>query len=348
MTAHGGTAGGTARSTGGVAVEVPASCANLGPGFDAFAVAVDLRLVAEATGRTDCRVLPEGEGAGEVPTGDDNLLWRALVASCDWFGAAVPDVSVRVRSAIPLERGLGSSAAAAVAGAALARALTGAGGRDEDLVDLVAALEGHADNAAAAVLGGLVAVVDGVPRRLRPSAALRPVLCVPAARSSTAAARRLLPASVPLRDAAANGARAALVLAGLAGLVPWEPAVMRDALHEPPRLAAMAGSGALVAALRDAGIGACLSGAGPSVLAVVRAAAGGDATAEAAEAADVDGDIADVARVRTVVGDVADDGWRVVPAAWDVHGATARHRAPSPPLRPPYAAAPGTPPGRRW
>jgi homoserine kinase len=253
-----------------VGIEVPASSANLGPGFDAFAVALDVTLTVWTTDREDRRVIAEGDGAEELPADDGNLIWRAFSAYCDWADVAVPDVSLRSRNAIPLERGMGSSAAAAVAGVALARAVTRAGGRDANLVRLAAELEGHADNAGAAVLGGLVVVVGGEARRLEPTEALRPVVCIPTARQSTEEARGLLPASIPLADAAANGARAAVTLAGLCGAMAFDPAAMADVLHEPARLGAMPGSGALVAALRERGIGACLSGAGPTVLAVVR------------------------------------------------------------------------------
>lgn len=287
-----------------VGVEVPASSANLGPGFDALAVALDLRLAVWTAEPGEARVLTEGEGADEVPTGDDNLIWRALAAYCDGAGVGVPEVSLRVRNPIPLARGMGSSAAATVAGLALGRALTGAGGRDEDLVALAAQLEGHADNAAAAVLGGLCVVVDGVPHRLEPTDALRPVLCIPATRQSTAEARGLVPATIGVPEAAANGARAALVLAGLSGATAWQPEAMRDVLHEPARLAAMARSGALVACLRGQGVAACLSGAGPSVLAVVSSARDGQ----------------EVAAVREAV----DEGWTVMPLRWDRAGAAAR------------------------
>ncbi len=264
-----------------VGVAVPATSANLGPGFDAFAVALDLHLTVWTTDREDRRVVAGGAGAEELPTDDDNLVWQALLAYCERFGAGVPDVSLAADNGIPLERGMGSSAAAAVAGVALGRALTGAGGRDRDLIELAARLEGHPDNAAAAVLGGLVVCHGGTVTRLDPTDRLRPVLCVPLARQSTAAARALRPASVLLADAAANGARAAVVLAGLAGAVAWDPTAMRDVLHEPARLGAMVRSGALVAALRDAGVGACLSGAGPAVLAVVPSG-GEDAVTRAA------------------------------------------------------------------
>jgi homoserine kinase len=250
-------------------VEVPASSANLGPGFDAFAVALDVTLVVETTALGERRVVAQGDGAAELPADEGNLIWRAFAAYCDWAGVATPEVGLRTRNDIPLERGMGSSAAAAVAGVALARAVTGGGGRDADLVRLAATLEGHADNAAAAVLGGLCVVVDGTPHRLEPTDALRPVVCVPRSRQSTTEARGLLPEKVAHADAAANGARAAVVLAGLAGAMAFDPAAMTDVLHEPPRLAAMGETGRLVAALRGDGFAACLSGAGPTVLAVV-------------------------------------------------------------------------------
>lgn len=285
-------------------VEVPASSANLGPGFDALAVALDLTLVVEAVPDAGTRVLAEGLGAEELDGGEGNLIWRAFAAACRRGGADVPAISIRARNHIPLERGLGSSAAAAVAGAALARAVTGAGLSDDDLIALAAELEGHPDNAAAAVLGGLVVAVDGRSCRLEPTDRLRPVVCIPHARQSTEAARGMVPAQVPLADAAANGARAAVVLAGLCGAMAFEPAAMTDVLHEPARLAAMPETGRLVSALRAEGIGACLSGAGPSVLAVLP----------------VDDESA-LGAVR----EAARDGWDVKPVRW--HRAGARQRS---------------------
>ena len=258
-----------------VGVAAPATSANLGPGFDAFAVALDLQLQVRTSRRGERRVQTSGEGAGELPADEGNLLWRALVAFCDWAGAPVPDVSLRVDNPIPLERGLGSSAAAVVAGLAVGRAFCGTG-TDEQLIELATGFEGHADNAAAAVLGGLVVAVDGHVQRLEPASALRPLVAIPAARQSTSAARRALPTHLELDVAAANTARGALTLAGLAGTVALHPPMMRDALHEPTRLAMMPDSGRLVQRLRGSGLAACLSGAGPSVLAVVPS---GDQTA---------------------------------------------------------------------
>lgn len=285
----------------GIGVEVPASSANLGPGFDALAVALDVTLVVQAVPRQDQRVVAEGLGAQELPAGDENLVWRGVDAYCERFGLAVPDVSLRSVNAIPLERGMGSSAAAAVAGVVLARAMLDAGGTDADLVALAAALEGHPDNAAAALLGGLVVCADGLARRLEPSSRLRPVVCIPTERQSTSIARGVLPEHVALRDAAANAGRTAMVLAGLSGATAWEPSVMHDVLHEPPRFEVMAASGALVHRLRNQRIGACLSGAGPTVLAVV--------------AVD-EPDEVDIVRAS------AGEGWDVRPARWHRRGAS--------------------------
>lgn len=286
----------------GIGVTVPASSANLGPGFDALAVALDRYLTVHVVASEPSeRVTLSGEGAQELPTDERNRVWQALAAYCDWAGTAVPDVGLHAHSDIPLERGLGSSAAAAVAGVALGRALTGGTATDADLLQLAAAFDGHADNAAAALLGGLVVVLDGQAHRLQPSEALRPVVVVPAGRQSTEQARGLLPAQVPLAEAAANSARAALVVAGLAGACALDAAAFFDVLHEPARLAAMPATGEAVAALRDRGVPACLSGAGPSVLAVTAT-----------------GDAEQVEAVRQVVG----GEWDVTGHRWDRAGAS--------------------------
>ena len=257
-------------------VQVPATTANLGPGFDAFGLGLDLHLVVDTMPRTDQseRVLTSGDGADELASGDDNLVWRSLVAFCDNHSVPVPDVALRARTSIPLERGLGSSSAAIVAGLALGRALTGVAVGDRDLVAEAARIEGHPDNVAPALLGGLVACATGddgtlVVRRINPAAYLRPVVLVPTERQATSAARAVLPDALPRADATVQAARAGHVLGALAGSWPIDVRVAGDRLHEPPRFAVMARSGEVVAALRDAGIHAWLSGAGPSVAAVV-------------------------------------------------------------------------------
>lgn len=290
-----------------VRVRVPASSANLGPGFDVLAVAVDLHIDVLAAPYDGRRVIAAGEGTADVPDGDDNLVWRAMCAFCDAHGAAVPQVTLYCTNEIPLQRGLGSSAAAAVAGLALARRLTQTAVGNQVLIDLAAEMEGHADNAAAAVLGGLVVAGGGTARRFEPSRSLRPILCVPEARSSTSAARRLLPEGVAMPTVVDTVRRSALVLAGLTGIAAWDPAVMHDVIHEPPRLEAMPGSQRLIDAARDAGLAACLSGAGPAVLVVV-----------------TNDDHVTADRLATIAG----GGWRVEPLRWDRAGARVDARTP--------------------
>jgi homoserine kinase len=290
-----------------VGVSVPATSANLGPGYDAFGVALDIPLVAVAGPPGDRRVLARGQGAADLPDGDDNLVWQALLAWCAHAGTAPPDVSITVDSRIPLQSGMGSSSAAAVAGLLLGRALTGGSAGTGALLDLATAFEGHPDNAAAAIAGGLVvALPGGRVHRATPTPALRPVLVVVDQRQSTSAARSVLPSAVPLAVAAANGARATAVFAGLAGLLPLDARDVVDALHEPARLPLMPTTAAVVEALRAEGIPCALSGSGPTVLAVLPAR-----------------DEAAVERVRSVVAEAAAGGaaTEVVPAGWDLAGA---------------------------
>lgn len=258
-----------------VAVRVPATTANLGPGFDALGAALTRYLYAGIVDDDqDVRVRTEGEGAGEVATGDDNLVWRSFVTFCDHAGVAVPDVRLRVRNEIPLERGLGSSSAAIVGGLALARAATHAEVGDLDLVGIASAIEGHPDNVAPAVLGGFVACAqtddgDLVVRRAQPAAAVI-VVAVPGDRQNTGEARAALPDALTRGDAATQAARAAHVAAGLLGMWPVDARLAGDLLHEPSRFGAMPRSSELVHAMRADGAQAWLSGAGPTVAAVAR------------------------------------------------------------------------------
>jgi homoserine kinase len=274
------------------AVTVPATTANLGPGFDAYGLALrDPRvgtgpdrgvasLVVRSLPRAEVadRVVCAGEGAREVAAGDDNLIWSSFVAFCEAHDVTVPDVALRVDNAIPLERGLGSSSAAIVAGLTLARALTtdtvDRPVGDLDVVRLADRLEGHPDNVAPAVLGGLVACATDaqgelVVRRVDPGPTLRPVVLVPTTRQATTSARGVLPETVTRQDASLQAARAGHVLAALVGVWPADVGATVDLLHEPARAAAMPITGALIDRLREAGVHAWLSGAGPSVAAVL-------------------------------------------------------------------------------
>ena len=257
-------------------VQVPATSANLGPGYDAYGVALDLHLVARSLPRDaqEPRVRVSGEGAEDLPTGDDNLVWQAFVRFCDHVEVAVPDVALEAVNRIPLERGLGSSSAAIVAGLTLARALTGVPVGDRALVPLASDLEGHPDNVAPALLGGLVVCSRDdagtvVVRRINPAPPLRPVVLVPPTRQSTTDARAVLPDHLAAADVAVQAGRAGHVLGAFTGLWPVDPRLSGDLLHEPARRHVMGPSTALLAALRADGVHAWLSGAGPTVAVAV-------------------------------------------------------------------------------
>ena len=257
-------------------VRVPASAANLGPGFDAFGLALDLHdevTVTVVPGGLSITV--EGEGAADVPRDERHLVLRALRAACGRAGAAPPGLEIACRNRIPHGRGLGSSAAAIVAGLLLGRALGTDGGRRLDTLDLLrlaTEIEGHPDNVAACLLGGLTVAwrgADGVRAVPLPVAAdLTPVVLVAPAPVSTDAVRRLLPSSVPHGDAAANAVRAALLVEALARRPDLLLDATEDRLHQPYRAGAMPDTAALVTRLRAGGIPAVVSGAGPSVLAL--------------------------------------------------------------------------------
>ena len=286
-----------------VAVKVPATSANLGPGFDCMGLALDLWdevSVHATTGPTS--VVVEGEGAGNVEQGEDNLVVRALRLALDRVG-----VRMHCTNRIPHSRGLGSSASAIVAGVTLARALIGDAdvlGRQE-ILEIGSHMEGHPDNVAPAVFGGATvswmneetSEVGSV--RLTPPEGIDPVAFIPDFELRTAAARAALPATVPHGDASFNVARGALLAAILSGGAQASGGVnlhallmeaTRDRLHQEQRRAAMEPSLALVDWLRGAGFAAVVSGAGPTVLSLEKMGA-------------------DIRR------DAAGAGWRVVPLA---------------------------------
>ncbi len=274
--------------TGPVTVIVPATSANLGPGFDALGLALDL--VDEVTAEVvpdGYRVEVTGEGAGEVPTGADHLIVATMLTTFDRMSVArPPGLRLFCRNRIPHARGLGSSSAAIVAGITLARGLvdrrtndaTRSAGAwtDAAALALAAELEGHPDNVAPCLLGGFTiawTARDGAHAvRLTPAAAVTPVVYVPAARGLTAQARAALPARVPHRDAVFNTGRAALLVHALTAAPELLLAATEDRLHQPYRAPSMPETALLVAHLRDAGVPAFVSGAGPSVLALVNAA----------------------------------------------------------------------------
>ncbi len=261
---------------GPVRVSVPATSANLGPGFDTLGLALDLRdtLEAEVTG-SGLLVEVDGHGAGEVPLDESHLVVRAMRATFELLGQQPAGLRLSCTNVIPHARGLGSSSAAIVGGVWLARELV-AGGRllldDAGLLDLAARLEGHPDNVAPALLGGFVISgqdADGgfwaVPGSVDPR--ISAVVLVPSEPVSTEAARGLLPRQVPHADAAANSGRAALLVAALSGGPEHLLRATEDLLHQQYRRPAMPESLALIETLRADGVPAVVSGAGPTVLA---------------------------------------------------------------------------------
>lgn len=258
-----------------VRVSVPATSANLGPGFDSLGLALDLRDELEAEvldGGLEIEV--EGVGADDVPRDATHLVVRSMHAAFDRLGIRPPGLRLHCRNVVPHARGLGSSSAAIVAGVVLARGLVRDGEErldDDGLLSLAADLEGHPDNVAPALLGGLRVCGrddDGWYAAAAPVADdLGAVVLVPPTPVSTEAARGLLPASVPHADAAANSGRAALLVAALAGDRSQLLRGTRDLLHQDYRRPAMAASVDLVHALRAEGVPAVVSGAGPTVLA---------------------------------------------------------------------------------
>ncbi|MCC8250995.1 homoserine kinase [Saccharothrix luteola] len=255
-----------------VRVTVPASTANLGSGFDALGMALGLydELDFAVTGG-GLEVEVSGAGADGVPTDDSHLVVRAFRRACELVEIEVPGLRLTCRNTIPHARGLGSSAAAVVAGVAAAFALAGTE-LDTTALQLAANFEGHADNAAASMFGGVV--ITWTQRysfraaRVRPHPGVMPVVLVPEAESSTKTTRGLLPDEVPHDHAAFAVGRAALAVHALS----TDPSLLLDALddvlHEPYREPAWPATTRLVRSLREAGVPAAVSGAGPTVLAL--------------------------------------------------------------------------------
>ncbi|MDP2775876.1 MAG: homoserine kinase [Nocardioides sp.] len=260
---------------GPVRVSVPATAANLGPGFDSLGLALDLRDRLEAEVLPDGLVVEvQGAGAGAVPLDESHLVVRAMRTGFEAMGGQPPGLRLSCTNVIPHARGLGSSSAAIVGGLALARALVADGETllgDDALFRVAARLEGHPDNVAPAVHGGFVVCghEDGdfyaVGSPVDPQVGV--VVFVPPTGVSTELARGLLPATVPHADAAADAGRTALLVAALAGRPAQLWRATRDYLHQDYRRPAMPDSLALVDRLRADGVAAVVSGAGPTVLA---------------------------------------------------------------------------------
>jgi homoserine kinase len=254
---------------------VPATSANLGPGFDSFGLALDLCNEVTIDTELEPGISWQGEGADELPTDGSDVVSAAMQTTAERAGksgatGALPAFQLHGVNRIPLERGLGSSAAAVVAGVTLAHRLVGLGNFDPNAVFSVAAeLEGHPDNAAAAVFGGFsIALPGGFVHRLDPHPDLGPVVMFPeGVRLGTAGARAALQSDVPMHAAVSNAAHAALAVVALTEDPSALSRALVDRIHQPYRLALIPTVRDRFDALVAEGVPVCLSGAGPSLLA---------------------------------------------------------------------------------
>lgn len=298
-----------------VKVRVPATIANLGPGFDALGVAIKVHLEIDIEPRRDSiDITIEGEGADELPTDDSNLVLRSMHAFFEHIGRQPPGYAIRVKNPIPLAAGLGSSAAAVVGGLYAARAITGGMIHQTEILQLATQLEGHPDNVLPALVGGLVVCYYGDRSndlrhlRIEPSERLVPIIAVPREQLQTSRARSALPPDVSFDDAQFTAARAALLVGAIstgAGSDVLAEA-MSDRLHEPTRLRLMPETSAVHAEMKEAGLPVAIAGSGPSLLVI----------APRPEAATRTEQVRRICRSRNA-------GWRVFVSEWEPEGAAA-------------------------
>lgn len=256
-------------------VVIPATTANLGPGFDCLGLALNLHNELDVNLSDTWWLNITGEGADELPTDQSNLLWTAACSLWKEVGMQPPNVCINMHNRIPLGRGLGSSAAAIVGGLAMANALASNPLSRDELIRLATEIEGHPDNVAPAILGGFTAsTMQGqqvVTARLPFPDKLQVVACVPYFQLATEKARAALPLQVAHGDAVFNLSRVAILLAALMQ-ERWDMLEVgsQDCLHQPYRAALIPGFGQVQQAARAAGASAVVvSGAGPSILALL-------------------------------------------------------------------------------
>ncbi len=260
-----------------VVVKVPASTANLGPGFDSLGMALSLFAWVSLAPADATRVTLYGDNLEGVPLDKTNLVYEVAQAVFERAGISIPELDIAIRSDIPLTRGLGSSASAIVGALVAANALIGEPLSQDELFQMATALEKHPDNVGASLFGGvIVAAWDGTRAehvRFDPPSGIAVLAAIPQFELSTKKARNVLPESLPLKDAVFNVTLSSLLTAALAsGRLDLLRFAMRDRLHQPYRAALIPGMETI---LRDAGdhgaLAAVLSGAGPTLLLLAKA-----------------------------------------------------------------------------
>lgn len=296
-----------------VAVRVPATSANLGPGFDTLGLALSVydELTVTALAEPGLQIAVTGEGAAEVPTDASHLVVRAMAYAFEACGRELPGIHLQAHNGIPHGRGMGSSGAAVVAGLLAAKGLLAGDVElgDQTLLRLATELEGHPDNVAPALVGGLtIAWLDEHGpqcKKLIVHRGVAPLVFVPEHTMSTHVARGLAPEQVTREDAVFNVSRSALLIAALTQSPELLLAATEDKLHQSYRAQAMPETDGLVHALRRAGLAAVVSGAGPSVLVLA------DGPGQRLRAADI-------AAANTAT------PWQALMLAVDVRGGTVR------------------------
>ena len=264
-----------------IQVQVPATSANLGPGFDSFGLAFGMydRYVAQILDEGGLDIDVTGEGADEVPRTDKNLLVKAMYKGFDYLGGRPKGLAVRALNVIPHGRGLGSSASAIIGGLVLARSLVLTGTdkmSDEELLNCANEMEGHPDNVAAALFGGATIAWQDIEKgravahaiHLPVDPRIKVMAFIPSSPLATSKTRKMLPESIPFADAQRNTTNAALMTQAITIRPDLLFAATEDFLHQSYRQEAMPASFALMTKLRAAGLAAFVSGAGPTVLAL--------------------------------------------------------------------------------
>ena len=253
-------------------VRIPASSANLGPGFDALGLALAIYLTCRFERADRLSIRASGRDAVQISTGEDNLIWQTALAVAKDVGETLPEIALDIDNDIPIGKGLGSSAAALTAGVVIADHLLGLHWKPHRILDEAAQIEGHPDNVAACVLGSIVAAAidaGGVARavRLELPASYGVAVVVPDFVLPTAQARAVLPDCYSREDTLFNVQRSTLLIAALAtGTTSAFPAAFEDRLHQPYRYALVPGLEEMVKLRAPGLLGCALSGAGPSIL----------------------------------------------------------------------------------
>jgi homoserine kinase len=253
-------------------LRVPASSANLGPGFDALGLALEAFLICRFRSAPTLAIRASGRDAARISTGDDNLIWQTALAIAAAEERACPPIELEIENDIPIGKGLGSSAAALVAGVVIANEVLQLGWPRSRVLGEAAKIEGHPDNVAACVLGSLVAsAIDADNRvryvRLEIDPSIEVSVVVPDYDLPTTEARRVLPESYSRADAIFNVQRSSLLVAALStGTLEAFPMALEDRLHQPHRFALVPGLAEIAKLVAPGLLGCALSGAGPSIL----------------------------------------------------------------------------------